>query len=158
MPVDRYWLARGAETAGLATATAVLLGVWLAWILQNRQFAGKRAAETAAGTATALPAPLLCYYLLAQLGHWWPLTRLGLAVSGVVAVLPFLLRRSRASFAALNPSFAKAARSLGVSEWRVFSRVELPLVWRPVLTGAGWALSRLLLELAAALWIADARL
>jgi molybdate transport system permease protein len=158
MPVDRYWLAPGAETAVLATAIALLLGVSLAWILQNRQFAGKRAAETAAGTATVLPAPLLCYYLLAQLGHRWPLTRLGLAVSGVVSVLPFLLRRSRASFAALNPSFAKAARSLGVSEWRVFTRVELPLVWRPVLAGAGWALSRLLLELAAALWIAEARL
>ena len=157
MPVDRYWPALGAETAGIATAIAVILGIPLAWILQGRHFRGKRTVEAIAASATVLPAPLLCYCLLARLGHVWPLTRPGLAAAGVVSVLPFLLRRLRWSFAALNPAFGKAARSLGAPEWRVFARVDLPLVWRPAMTAAAWAVARLLLEFAAALWIAEPR-
>jgi molybdate transport system permease protein len=157
MPVDRYWPALGAEMAGIATAIAVILGLPLAWILQGRQFPGKRTVEAAAAAAMALPAPLLCYYLLARLGHLWPLTRPGLAAAGVVSVLPFLLRRLRWSFASLNPAYGKAARSLGAPEWRVFARVDLPLVWRPATIAAVWALARLLLEFAAAFWIAEPR-
>ena len=157
MPVDWSSLAIGPEIAGLATVVATVLGVCLAWILQNRQFPGKRALGAVATAAMALPAPLLCYYLLAELGHLWPLTRLGLAAASLLSSLPFLVRSSRASFASLSPSYGKAARSLGTSEWRVFSRVELPLVWRPILRSAGLALVRVLLELTAAFWIADLR-
>ena len=157
MPVDWSSLALGPEIAGIATAIALILGVCLAWILQNREFPGKTTLVAVATAAMALPAPLLCYYLLAELGHRWPLTRLGLAVAGVVSVLPYLLRAARTSFASLNPAYAQAARSLGTPEWRVFARVELPLVWRPLLRAGGLALVRLLLELTAAFWIAEPR-
>jgi ABC-type sulfate transport system permease component len=155
MPVDRYWLALCGETAGLATALAVLLGVPLAWILKNRQFPGKPTVSAIATAAIALPAPLLCYYLLARLGHLWPVTLLGMTAAGVASVLPLALRQMRASFAVLNPSYGKAARSLAVSEWRVFARVELPLVWRTLAGVAAWALARVILELAAAFWIGE---
>jgi molybdate transport system permease protein len=157
MPLDRYAPALGAEVAGLATAIAVFLGVSLGWIQQNMQFPGKRALGVFATAAMALPAPLLCYCLLAELGHVWPLTQLGLTAAGVVSVLPFLLRRSRGWFGSLNPAYAQAARSLGASEWRVFAHVELPLIWRPLLSAAALALVRLLLELTAAFWIAEFR-
>jgi molybdate transport system permease protein len=156
MPVDRYWLGPGAEAVGLATALAVILGVPLAWALQNRRFPGKPILEAVARAATALPAPLLCYYVLARSGHVWSLTRHGLAAAGLLSALPLLLRRSSSSFASLNPSYGKAARSLGTPEWRVFARVDLPLVWRSILNSAVWALVRLLLELVAALWISEA--
>ena len=136
----------------------MVLGLPLAWILQNRQFPGKRTLSALATAAMALPAPLLCYYLLADLGHAWPVTRTGLAAAGMISVLPFLLRRARLAFGALSPAFGKAARSLGVSEWRVFARVELPLVWRPMLGATAWALARLMLELAVAYWIAERRI
>ena len=155
MPVDRYWLALGGETAGLATALAVVLGLPLAWILQNRQFPGKRTLSAVATAAMAFPAPLLCYYLWAKLSHAWPATLAGMTVAGLISVLPFLLHQVRASFAVLNPAYGKAARSLGIPEWRLFARVELPLVWRAVAGAAAWALARLLLELAAAFWIGE---
>jgi ABC-type spermidine/putrescine transport system permease subunit II len=158
MPVDRYsLLALGPEIAAIATAAALLLGVSLAWIVENRQFRGKRTFSACATAATALPAPLLCYYLLAQWGHAWPLTRLGLAAAGVVSTLPFLLRRLRSSFASLDPSYHQAARSLGASEWRVFALVDLPLVWRSIPGAAALAFVRVLLELMAAWWIAEPR-
>jgi ABC-type sulfate transport system permease component len=155
MPVDRYWLALGGETAGLATALAVILGVPLAWMLQNRRFPGKRTVSAMVTAAIAIPAPLLCYYLLARLGHAWPITLIGMTAAGVASVLPLALRQMRTSFAALNTSSGKAARSLGVSEWHVFARVELPLVWRSMAGVAAWALARVILELAAAFWIGE---
>jgi molybdate transport system permease protein len=158
MPVDpSSLLALGPEIAGIVTAMALLLGVSLAWILQNRQFPGKRALGALVLAAMALPAPLLCYFLLAELGHVWSLTRLGLAAAGIVSTLPVLLWQLRSSFASLNPSYSKAARSLGASEWRVFALVDLPLVWRPLLGAAALAFVRVLLELMAALWIAEPR-
>jgi molybdate transport system permease protein len=78
-----------------------------------------------------------------------------MTAAGVASVLPLALRQMRTSFAALNTSSGKAARSLGVSEWHVFARVELPLVWRSMAGVAAWALARVILELAAAFWIGE---
>jgi len=154
MPVDRYPLALGLEIAGVATAIAAVTGVCLAWILQNRQFPGKRTLGALATAAIALPAPLLCYYLLAVLGRFWPVTLPGLTAAGVVSALPLLLRTARRRFAALNPAPAQAARSLGASEWRVFTRIDLPAAFHPILAATALALARVLLELAAAFYLA----
>ena len=150
-------LALGPEIVAISTAIALMVAVILAWLLLNGNFPGRRFVNLIATAALALPAPLLCYYLLAELGHVWPLSRLGLALASILSALPYLLRSSRQSFAGLSPAYARAARSMGTPEWRVFARVELPLVWKPVLGAAGFALVKLLLELTAAFWIADLR-
>jgi molybdate transport system permease protein len=154
MPVDRYWLALGGETAGLALALAVVLGVPLAWILENWHFAGQPAVSAIVTAARALPAPLLCYLLMR---HAWPVALPGMAAAGVLSALPILARDMQSAFGALNRSYGKAARSLGAPEWRVFARVELPLVWRPLVHATAWAVARLIVELAAAFWIAELR-
>ena len=145
------------ETVALATAVAMLAGVPLAWILQNRQFPGKRAVSAIATAAMALPAPLLCYYLLVEWSRARSGSFAGLVGAGVLSVLPFVVRRMRAYLALINPSYGKAARSLGISEWRVFTRVDLPWALAPMAGAAGWAVARLLLELGAARWIAELR-
>jgi molybdate transport system permease protein len=155
MPVDRYWLALAGETTGLAAALAVALGVPLAWILENRQFAGNRTISAILTAATLLPAPLLCYLLMR---HAWPVALPGTVAAGVLSVLPLLAREMQSAYAALNRSYGKAARSLGASEWRVFAHVELPLVWRPLAGVTARAVARLILELAAAFWIAERRI
>lgn len=154
MPVDRGWLVLGAETAGLATACAAVLGVPLAWLLENRQFAGKRTVSAIVTAAIALPAPLLCYMLM---GHAWPLNWPGTVPVGVLSVLPFFTGRMRAAFAGIDRAFGKAARSLGVPEGLVLVRVELPLVRRALAESTAWALARLLLEFGAAVLFLRAR-
>jgi molybdate transport system permease protein len=151
MPLDRYWLALGGETAGLATAIAAVAGAPLAWLLENRKFPGRRTVSAVVSAATKLPAPLLCYYLLA------PISLIGLTGAGVLSVLPLLIRQMRSAFRAIGAKYGRAARSLGVSEARVFARVELPLVWRRLAEAAAWAFATLMLELAAAYWIGSRR-
>jgi ABC-type sulfate transport system permease component len=152
MPVDHGWLVLGAETAGLATACAMAAGLPLAWVLENRQFAGKRAVSAILTAAIALPAPLLIYLLVSR-----SLTLAGMWAAGLVAVQPLLARQMRAAFAGVDRSYGKAARSLGVPERLVLARVELPLVWRAAAGAVAWALARLILELAAAVWISRLR-
>ncbi len=157
MPADRYPLPLGLEIASLATAVAAVAGVWLAWVLLTREFPGRRALDALATAAIALPAPLLCYYLLAVVARVWPLTRPGLVAAGVVSAMPPVVRRARAAFASLEPAYGNAARTLGASEWRVFSRIGLPLALRPVLAAIALVFARVLGELAAAFWLADPR-
>jgi molybdate transport system permease protein len=157
MIVPRYlpWLAL--RVAGLSTGISVVVGLWLAWTLANRSFAGKRALGALATAAMALPAPVLCYYLLCVLGRVWPLTETNLVAAGVVSAMPLLIRASRTAFESLDPNLGKAARSLGASGWRMFLRIELPLALRPILAAIVLAFARVLGELAAAFWIADRR-
>ena len=157
MPVPWYLLWLALRVAGLSTGISVVLGLWLAWTLVNRQFAGKRALGAFSTAALALPAPVLCYYLLCVLGRVWPLTEINLVAAGVLSAMPLVIRASRTAFASLDPNLAKAARSLGASGWRVFLRIELPLAMRYILAAIALAFVRVLAELAAAFWIAGQR-
>ena len=157
MTVPRYLLRLALRVAGLSTGISVVVGLWLAWTLANREFAGKRALGALSTAALALPSPVLCYYLLCVLGRVWPLTEMNLVAAGVVSAMPLLIRVSRTAFASLDPNLGKAARSLGASRWRVFLRIELPLALRPILTAIALAFARVLGELAAAFWIASRR-
>ncbi len=157
MTVPRYLLWLALRVAGLSTGISVVMGLWLAWTLANREFAGKRALGALATAALALPSPVLCYYLLCVLGRVWPLTEMNLVAAGVVSAMPLLIRASRTAFESLDPNLGKAARSLGASGWRVFLRIELPLALRPIAAAIALAFARVLAEFAAAFWIADRR-
>ncbi|MBZ5582508.1 MAG: ABC transporter permease subunit [Acidobacteriia bacterium] len=140
MTVDWVW--QSLYVAAVATAVSVVFGLWLA----------RRRAAPYVAAGIALPAPVLCYCLLGACGHFWPITRPGWIVAGVVSTMPLFVRGFSAALARLDPAYGKAARSLGASNWRVFSRVELPLTSRPVLSAAGLAFARVLAELAVAQW------
>ena len=157
MPVPRYLLWLALRVAGLSTGISVLVGLWLAWTLANREFAGKRALGALSTAALALPSPLLCYYLLAVYARIWPLTEINLVAAGVLSAMPLLIRAARTAFASLDPNLAKAARSLGAAGWRGFLRIELPLELRPILAATALAFARVLAEFAAAFWIAGQR-
>src|SRR5262249_25914398 len=55
---------------------------------------------------------------------------------------PLLIKFTRAAFESIDPSFERAARSLGASEWKVFWRVTVPLARRPILAAAALAFAR----------------
>ena len=157
MTVAPYLPLLALRVAGFSTGISVVVGLWLAWTLANREFAGKRALGALSTAALALPAPVLCYYLLCVLGRVWTLTEMNLVATGVLSAMPLVIRASLTAFASLDPNLGKAARSLGASGWRVFLRIELPLVLRPILAATALAFARVLAELAAAFWIASRR-
>ncbi|MGD0771309.1 MAG: ABC transporter permease subunit [Candidatus Solibacter sp.] len=129
------------RVAGLATAGALLVGLWLAYRVATREFIGRKATLGLLALLFATPMLILAWVLLRPVFPW----QTGAAV-GVIAALPPIVLGSRRALEDLNRQYGNAARSLGCSEWRIFWRVMLPLGWRPILAAAGIAFVRVLAE------------
>jgi molybdate transport system permease protein len=129
------------QVAGIATAVALVLGVWLVYQLAMREFAGRKPALGLLALLFATPVVILAWLLLRPVFPW----QAG-AAAGVIAALPPIVLGARRPLQDLNREYGDAARSLGCSEWRIFWRVMLPLGWRPILAAAGVAFVRVLAE------------
>ena len=137
------------RVAAVATALSLAPGFGLAWLLVHRRFPGRRELGLLLTGALAVPCPVVFYALL------WDDTRIpAITAAGMVSATPWLVRAGRAALGGLDPVYGNAARSLGASDWRMFWRVELPLVFRAALAAAGLAFVRVLLDSAAALLLA----
>jgi molybdate transport system permease protein len=166
--IDWFPLWLSLRVAALATLLSLIIGLWLAYILANREFRGKEVLDAAVTLPFVLPPTVLGYYLLVLLGRASPLGRLYESIVGqplvftwqaaVVAALlhaiPLLVKSARAALESVDRSYENAARNLGASEWRVFWRVTLPLARRSVFAAAVLAFARSLGDFGATLMIA----
>ena len=136
----------------LAFATSLLLlpfGALAARLLAWSTFKGKWLIEAALALPLVLPPTVLGYYLLVALGSASPLGALyeritghplafsfeGLVLASVLVNIPFALIPMQRSFEAIPLEVHQAARVCGMSPWRAFFKVELPLAWPGVLSG-----------------------
>lgn len=142
--------------ASLATLCALILGVAAAWVLAFRRFPGRDLLDAALTMPLALPPTVLGYFLLVMIGRASPLGRVWEALFGaplvftwkaaVVAAFlhsaPLLIKMTRAALESTDPSYAKAARTLGASEWRVFFLITVPLIARQLWAATALAFAR----------------
>jgi molybdate transport system permease protein len=168
MGIDWFPLWLSLRVATISTAVALVVGLWLAWLLANRQFSGKEILDAAITLPLVLPPTVLGYYLLVLLGRASPVGKLYEWIFGgplvfswqaaVVAALfhstPLLVKSARAAFESVDRSFERAARNLGASELRLFWRVTLPLARRSILAAAALAFARSLGDFGVTLMIA----
>jgi molybdate transport system permease protein len=168
MAIDWFPLWLSLEVATAATAISLLLGLWLAWVLANKKFAGKDLLDALITLPLALPPTVLGYYLLVVIGRstwfgraWEAVTGSPLVFTWKAAVIastlhaiPLLVKSSRAALENVDRAFERAARSLGASEWRLFWRVSIPLARRPVAAATALAFARALGDFGATLMVA----
>ena len=168
MQIDWFPLWLSLRVASLATLFSLALGLWLAYVLANREFPGKGWLDALATLPLALPPTVLGYYLLVVLGQesWigqayesafgvpMVFTWQAAVVASTLQAFPLLLRTARAALEGVDRGYAKAARVLGASEWTVFWRVTLPLARRSVMAAAILAFARSLGEFGATLMVA----
>ncbi|MEP7352376.1 MAG: molybdate ABC transporter permease subunit [Acidobacteriota bacterium] len=169
MSIDWFPLWLSLYVAFVSTLIALALGLWLAYLLANRQFRGKELLDAAIMLPLVLPPTVLGYYLLTlvmgrgtPLGIIWekifgtPLvfTREAAVVAALLHSLPLLVKSARAAFESLDRSYARAARSLGASEWRLFWRVAVPMTQRSILAAAALAFARALGDFGVTLMVA----
>lgn len=136
----------------LAVLTAVLLlppGVALARWLAFSSWRGKPLAEACLMLPLLLPPTVMGFYLLMAFGQGspvgaWLARRLdlrlvfsfqGLLLASVLINLPFMTQPVQRAFAAIPISLREAAWVSGLSNWRTFWRIELPLAWPGLLAG-----------------------
>lgn len=135
----------------LAVATVIILipfGILLGRQLAYRDFPGKSLAEALVMLPLVLPPTVLGFYLLVSFGAASPLGNLwqsvfgrplvftfeGLVAASVIVNIPFAIQPSQRAFQAIPREMREAAASCGMSGWRVFATVELPLAWPGILT------------------------
>jgi molybdate transport system permease protein len=135
----------------LAAATAAILlplSVWAARPLAWGAFRGKGWIEAAVALPLVLPPTVLGFYLLTAFGGGSVLGRgyealvgrplafsfEGLLLASLMFNLPFAMQPIQRAFESIPRAVREAAWVSGLSAWRTFWRVELPLAWPGVVS------------------------
>lgn len=89
-------------------------------------------------------------YFAVKVAFSWGAT----VLAAVVISFPLMYRAARGAFGQVNPDVLSAGRTIGMSEWKIFWKVQLPIAWPGVVSGAVLAFARGLGEFGATAMIA----
>lgn len=151
-----------------ATGIALLLGVPMAWIYARVEFPGRALLRALTTLPMVLPpvvggiALLLAFGRGGLLGSWLeatfgitlPFTTAGVVMAETFVAMPFLILTVEAGLRSMDRRYEEAARTLGASRWRVFTRVTLPLIAPSLFAGAVLCWARALGEFGATITFA----
>jgi sulfate/thiosulfate transport system permease protein len=153
--------------AAAATAVNALGGLLLAWVITRYRFPGRGFLDAMVDLPFALPTSvagialvalyaedgwlggLLAPFGLAPAYTWW-----GIVIAMTFTSVPFAVRAVQPLVEELDPAEENAARTLGASDFQIFTRVILPHLMPGILSGTGLSFVRSLGEFGAVIFIA----
>lgn len=91
---------------------------------------------------------------LAQVGISFIFSWQATVLSAVVVAFPLMYRAAKGAFEQVNENLVWAARTLGMSEFKIFYRILIPQAWPGIAAGAALSFARALGEFGATLMIA----
>lgn len=132
-----------------ATALALPLAIWVAWLLARGTFRGKSALNALVHLPLVLPPVVTGYLLLIAFGRTGPIGIFlentfglvlafrwtGAVLAAIVMGFPLMVRAIRLAIEAVDPKLEEAARTLGAPGHAVFRTVTLPLILPGILAG-----------------------
>ncbi|MEW9123466.1 MAG: molybdate ABC transporter permease subunit [Thermotaleaceae bacterium] len=155
------------RTAFTATFITFFLGISAAKWMTDYRGKGKGIIDSIFNLPLVLPPTVVGFLLLLLFGRNGPIGKLLLkfdttiifswyatVISATVVSFPLMYKTTRGSFEQMDKNLIHAARTLGISEWRIFWKVILPLSWPGVAAATVLAFARSLGEFGATLMIA----
>lgn len=154
------------KTAGLATVITFILGIYAArFICKLKKYQGF--IDSIITLPLVLPPTVVGFFLLLFLGKnsfigqflalfdiniifSWPAT----VITAVVVSFPLMYRTTRGAFEQIDKDLIFAARTLGMSEEKIFWKIILPLAKSGILAGAILSFARALGEFGATIMLA----
>ncbi|HEX3740653.1 MAG TPA: molybdate ABC transporter permease subunit [Terriglobales bacterium] len=147
MDWQAFWLTF--RLALIVTAVLLVLGLPLAYWIAFSRWRWKFLCEAIVALPIVLPPTVLGFYVLIALGRRSPLGRLwqsmtghtlaftfeGLVIGSVIYSLPFAVQPFAAAFSVVDRRLLNASAVLGVSKFRTFWRVIIPLSLSGLVTG-----------------------
>lgn len=157
------------HTAAVTIAIVFLIGVIIAWWVERLQSQSlKIFADAVITLPMVLPPTVAGFFLLYFFGNnrflgqlIYQLTGIKIAFSWLATVLaaavislPLMYRSARGALSQVDKGMLEAARSLGMTEWRIFWRIHLPNALPGIIAGGLLAFARGLGEFGATAMIA----
>jgi molybdate transport system permease protein len=148
--VDWSAVLLSAKLAAVVCATLVVLALPIAYWLTFSTWRWKFLVESIVALPLVLPPTVLGFYVLvaigsnSPIGRWWTawtghglaFTFEALVLASILYSLPFAVQPIAAAFAQIDRTLLEASATLGVSRFRTFWRVVVPLSRDGILTGA----------------------
>jgi len=155
------------RTALVATIICFFLGTITAWILTLKKGKVQVIFDGLFILPMVLPPTVLGFFLLLIFGKNGPIGKLlfylginvifswpATVLAAFVVAFPLMYKTARGAFEQIDSNLLNAARTLGVSEWRIFWTITLPLAWHGIASGTVLAFTRAIGEFGATLMIA----
>jgi molybdate transport system permease protein len=156
------------ETATLASAVSLVLGVPLAWVLARLTFPGRSLLRALVTLPLVLPpvvggvALLLAFGRNGVMGRWLydatgyslPYTTTAVVIAETFVAMPFLVVSVEGALRGIDTRYDEAAATLGASRWFTFTRVTLPMLGPGIAAGVVLCWARALGEFGATITFA----
>ncbi|SHK31444.1 molybdate transport system permease protein [Selenomonas ruminantium] len=154
------------QTAGVATVATFFIGIGLAlMVVRMNRFQGL--ADAVITLPLVLPPTVVGFFLLLLFGKRSTIgsfllqfditlvfTWKAAVMAAIVVSLPLMYRTARGAFEQIDVNIIHAARTLGVSDWRIFWHILLPNARAGILAGLVLSFTRALGEFGATIMFA----
>ena len=161
-----FWIS--IKTSLLSTLITFFIGVPIGYLIANSKNKYKGIIDGMITLPLILPPTVVGFFLLLICGKngpigiflksifditlifSWPAT----VIAACVVAFPMMYRTTRASFEQIDPNLIAAARTLGLSEFKIFYKIAVPLAYPGIIGGIVLAFSRAMGEFGATLMLA----
>lgn len=155
------------KLAVVTSITLLPIGLFLARLLAKSQFFGRGVLEAMITLPLVLPPTVLGYFLLVGMdnssvlgqafiqltGDSLAFSFAGLWFASIIYSLPFAVQPMLRAMEQIAPEIREAAWCSGLSRWKTFLKIELPLAWPGVITAMVLSFSHTLGEFGVVLMI-----
>ena len=155
------------KTAFLATIITSIIGIFISYKMANYKGRGRGIIDGIFTLPLILPPTVIGFFLLLLCGKngfvgkifmsfnkniifSWSAT----VIAAVVVAFPMMYRTCRSAFEQIDKNMILAARTLGLSETKIFFKIAIPLAWPGIIGGLVVSFARALGEFGATLMIA----
>lgn len=155
------------KTSLLATFITFFIGIGSAYLVANYKGKYRGIIDSLFTLPLVLPPTVLGFFLLLLFGKNGPMGKLlhlmdtsviftwsATVIAAVVVAFPMMYRSSRSAFEQIDVDLIAAAKTLGLSEWKIFYKIAIPLAWPGIIGGVVLSFARALGEFGATLMIA----
>lgn len=167
MTIDMSPIWISLKTAIASTLVTFFLGIAAAWFIAGSRGRFKGFVDGLLTLPLVLPPTVVGFFLLLVFGKHGPIGKILFAlgttvifswqatvIAATVVAFPLMYKTARGAFEQIDRNILNAARTLDVSEWKIFWKVSVPLAWPGIAAGTVLAFARALGEFGATLMVA----
>lgn len=151
----------------IATSIIFILGVSAAWGMTKYKGRWQGLLDGILTLPLVLPPTVAGFAILLLIGRHGPVGKFlnlfginiifswyAAVIASIFVAFPLMYKTSKAAFEQIDPNILNAARTLGVSERRLFWRISVPLAWPGIAAATTLSFARSLGEFGATLMVA----